>query len=112
MFREFLDDLLSSEGHQIHQAMDGNTGIELFRQTPLDLIITDILMPEKEGIQTIREIRRESTSIKIIALSGGGAHPTGLSYLQMALDLGANLSFAKPFRTSEFVQAVAQLVSA
>ncbi len=83
----------------------------MFKEVSPDLIVTDILMPEKEGIETIREIRQESSEVKIIALSGGGTHPTGLDYLQMALELGANLSFPQPFKISEFRTAVAELTS-
>lgn len=102
--------MLSAEGYNISEASDGNTGLRVFQENSPDLVITDILMPEKEGMQTIREIRQAAPNVKIIALSGGGTHPTGLNYLQMAQDLGADLSFPKPFRTSEFLQAVADMV--
>ena len=112
MFRRMLVDMLSQEGHQVSEAAEGTSGLERFRETAYDLIITDILMPGKEGIETIRKIRTSSKEVKIIALSGGGGHPEGLSYLEMARDLGADLSFSKPFRTSEFTRAVRDLLSA
>lgn len=111
MFRAMLNDMLSAKGYQIFEANDGSTGLKLYQENSPDLIITDILMPEQEGLQTIREIRKKSPEVKIIALTGGGTHPDGLSYLQMAQDLGANESFPKPFRTSEFIEAIDNLVN-
>ena len=110
MFRNMLVEMLSLEGYDISEASDGNTGLSVFTENTPDLVITDILMPEKEGMQTIREIRQIAPNVKIIALSGGGTHPTGLDYLQMALDLGADRSFPKPFKTSEFIEAIAQMI--
>ena len=111
LFRSMLLDLLAHKGHEILEANDGQTGFDLFQKTKPNLVITDILMPEKEGMQTIREMRKESPDIKIIALSGGGTHPDGLGYLQMALDLGANHSFPKPFKNKEFLQVVDTLTA-
>jgi YesN/AraC family two-component response regulator len=111
LFRGMLVDLLAHKGHEILEASDGQTGFDLFLKTKPNLVITDILMPEKEGMQTIREIRKESPDTKIIALSGGGTHPDGLGYLQMALELGADHSFPKPFKTKEFLQTVDDLMA-
>lgn len=111
LFRGMLLDLLANKGHEILEADDGSTGFELFKKTNPNLVITDILMPEKEGMQTIREMRKMSPEIKIIALSGGGTHPDGLGYLEMALELGANHSFPKPFKTKDFLQKVEELTT-
>lgn len=110
LFRGMLNDMLSSEGHEILEANDGESGSRLFSSDHPDMIVTDILMPEKEGLQTIRDIRKKSPDVKIIALTGGGTHPDGLSYLEMAQDLGADRTFPKPFRTSEFVRVVKELL--
>jgi len=111
LFRGMLLDLLANKGHEVLEASDGQIGFELFKKMKPSLVITDILMPEKEGMQTIREMRKETPNIKIIALSGGGTHPDGLGYLEMALELGANHSFPKPFKTKEFLQTVEELTS-
>ena len=76
---------------------------------PADLIITDIVMPEKEGIETIMELRRSSPTIPIIAISGGG-HETPENYLILAERLGANKSFAKPVDREKMLQAVGELL--
>lgn len=109
LFRTLLVDMLSFEGYQTLEAKDGNIGVELFKQKKPDLVITDILMPEKEGMQTIREIRKESAEANIIALSGATTRQDGVSYLQLAQDLGAKRAFAKPFKTEEFLGAIADL---
>ena len=110
LFRTLLVDMLTFEGYQTIEAKDGNMGVDLFKKEHPDLVITDILMPEKEGMQTIREIKKESSDAHIIALSGATTRPDGISYLQLATDLGANRAFAKPFKTAEFLGAVAELV--
>ena len=73
---------------------NGKTGIEFFRQDPLDLVITDIIMPEKEGLETIQELRFEFPDVKIIAISGGGKGGEN-NYLQMAQGFGAEITFSK-----------------
>ena len=77
----------------------------MFRENPADLIITDIIMPEKEGIETIRTIKREFPSAKIIAISGGGRQGDG-DYLETAEILGADCSLRKPFGQREILDAI------
>lgn len=68
--------ILESASHTVIEARNGNEGLELVRAVPLDLIITDIIMPEREGIETIMEIRKLNTKIGIVAISGGGGWPS------------------------------------
>ena len=108
--RHLLKTMLEKEGYVVTEAADGKEAIRLFRRKPADLIITDIIMPEQEGLKTIFDLRREHPRIKIIAISGGGQY--GLSdYLEAATAFGADRTFAKPFDRGDLVKAVRQLLS-
>ena len=70
--REYLESVLSRAGYQCESACDGKEGVEIFLADPADLVITDIIMPEKDGIETIMELKRSNNTLKVIAISGGG----------------------------------------
>jgi DNA-binding response OmpR family regulator len=107
--RRMLQQVLIRAGYEVIEARDGNQGLQLFRASPTDLIITDILMPEKEGLETIIDLRREFPAIKIIAISGGGR--TGnLNFLEVAKRLGAQRTLQKPFELQEMIAAVRELL--
>jgi YesN/AraC family two-component response regulator len=94
---------------EIFCAENGLKATQLLEHTTVDLIITDILMPEKEGLETITEVREKYPQIKIIAMSGGGK--TGrMNFLQMAKELGASAVIDKPFDPSELIQTVRRLL--
>lgn len=104
--RELLKDKLERSGYEIVTASDGNEGVKLFRKNPTDLIITDIIMPEKEGVEVIQELHSEYPKVKIIAISGGGQHTSMQFCLNLAKSLGAVRSFNKPFKLAEIVEAI------
>src|SRR5207245_1857053 len=95
--------VLRGAGHTVHEAAGGRDGIDLFRQVLPALVITDIVMPDMEGIEMIRELRREAPTIPILAISGSG-QPL---YLRAATGLGATESLVKPFRRDELLAVVA-----
>ncbi len=101
---------LEYAGHAPVLALDGNAGLAVFRAQPFDLVLTDILMPEKEGLETIRELRRDGVTVPIIAMSGGG-YATGTDYLRLALKFGANASLEKPFEQHELIDLIAELLA-
>ncbi len=107
--RELLRRMLTRKGHQVDEAADGQEGIHSFRNHPADLIITDLIMPGKEGLETIVDLRREFPRLRIIAISGGGSDGQG-SYLNTAQLCGADMTFRKPFDTMEFMDAVTSLL--
>ncbi|MCK4786615.1 MAG: response regulator [Desulfobacteraceae bacterium] len=111
-FRYTLMDLLELEGYEVIGAADGNEGVELYRQNPVELVITDLIMPKKEGIETIQELCRDYPDVKIIAISGGGrsCSDPGL-FLCAATDLGSMKSFQKPLDRVKFLAAVRDLLS-
>ena len=73
--REFLVAVLSRAGHTVSDACNGRDGVTMFRENPVQVVITDIIMPEKDGIETILDLRREHPQLKVIAISGGGGFP-------------------------------------
>lgn len=97
--------ILESEGHIMFQAADGKEGIRKFRETPVDVVITDILMPNKEGLETIPELRKIAPCVKIIAISGGG-RLGGINFLNIAEKLGADETLKKPFQIDQLCKAV------
>lgn len=105
IIREGLRALLQEEGHTVHGAADGGEGLQHVRYHPVDLVITDIVMPRKDGIETIIELRRHHPDIKIVAISGGGGREHG-DYLMVAGRLGANRTLAKPFTPQAILDAV------
>lgn len=98
--------MLEREGYRVLVAPNGKHGLKLFREESIDLVITDIFMPEKEGLETIRELRREFPGIKIIAMSGGMARAEGFSALPLAEKLGANHTLLKPFERTQLLSMV------
>ncbi len=108
--RELLRILLCRVGHDVEVASDGVAGIHAFRTHPADLIITDLVMPGKEGLETIIDLRREFPNLKIIAISGGGLDGQS-NYLNAAQLCGATITFRKPFKNIELIEAVNGLLS-
>jgi CheY-like chemotaxis protein len=82
-------------GHTVIEARDGTEGLARFQHAIADLVITDIVMPEKDGLEVLRELRRMHPSVKIIAISGAG-RDSGAGYLQMAKLMGATKVLTKP----------------
>lgn len=108
--REILRMMLSAAGYEVLVAPDGESALALMRAEPIDLIITDIFMPGKEGIETIIELRRDFPSVKIVAMSGGGRMGE-LHYLEDAVKLGAVRSILKPFRADEILAVVREALA-
>ena len=102
---KMLRKMLEHEGYEVVDAADGNKGLKLYQEDPTELIIIDLIMPEKEGIETIIDLRREFPEVKIIAMSGGG-HGEPDSYLHMAKGLGAQRTLTKPFGKEELLEAI------
>ena len=102
--------MLEKAGHEVDIALNGKDGMELFEKNKPDLVITDIIMAIKEGLETILELRKKHPGLKIIAISGGGRiGPDG--YLPGAKLLGADMVFQKPLVQKEFMEAVSMLLN-
>ncbi len=100
---------LEDANYEVEEADDGEAGIKLYRQNPADLIITDIIMPEKEGIELITELTEEYPDIRIIAISGGGKVDSDL-YLLVSKKVGAIKTFLKPLDINVLVDTVNELL--
>ena len=103
--RSMLRRMLEQAGHKVTEAVNGAEGIQLYKQDRPDLIITDIIMPEKEGVETIIALRRADPDLPIIAISGGG-RLEATDFLTMTKKLGARRTLSKPFRRDQLLEAV------
>jgi DNA-binding response OmpR family regulator len=105
-----LEEVLQAEGYKVSVAADGARGIALQRKQPASLLITDIFMPNKEGIETIRDFRKEFLSVPIIVISGGGRLQSPSS-LFTAKELGAAVILRKPFEMGDLLKSVASVLN-
>lgn len=109
--REVMVALLSEAGHAVDQAADGREGLERFAAAPADVVLCDIIMPGREGLETISELRAAAPDLPIVAMSGGGwASPD--DYLALAHEMGASLTLHKPFARRELLAAVGAALQA
>ena len=108
--RELLRRVLNGAGHEVILAADGFEGLARQRRDPVDLIITDILMPRKDGIEIIIECRRDFPETPLIAI-GGGSGARGMHYLAASEKLGAARAFTKPLKVNDVLDAVRELLA-
>ncbi len=109
MLRPALSARLRDAGYSVFEAAHGAEAIEYVRKHPVDLVITDMLMPEMDGVDTIRALRHYHPAVKIVAMSGGGSF-SGENYLKIAHALGVHRTLKKPFTVVELVKAVMELI--
>jgi len=105
IIRFTLRQILEKAGHEVLEAANGQDALDSYEEHRVDLVITDIIMPEKEGIETIVELRQRQPDLRIIAVSGGGRTRT-LDYLEIAERLGADGALAKPLNRQAVIDAV------
>ena len=105
--RRMIARTLTAEHHEVIEAKDGSAGLKQFITHRPALVITDLMMPDKEGIETIRELRHAAPDMPILAISGGGF----ASYLEMANALGANAALAKPFLGAALIEVINRLLA-
>ncbi len=103
-----LEEFFRSRGYDVSGAGDGRSALSLAEADGVDVVVTDIVMPEMEGVEFIRELRGRHPGISVIALSGGGSLGPD-TYLHIASKLGADRTFRKPVRLSELLKAVESL---
>ncbi len=108
-FRSVLKQVLLNAGYEVIEASNGAEGIKSFHERPANMIITDIIMPEKEGIETIIELKKAYPDVKMIAMSGGGWYGTDIDF-DMAKKLGAR-TLDKPFALQELLDVVDELLN-
>ncbi len=108
--RRVLRLVLERAGYEVDTAADGNEAVAVFDPVRHDVVITDIVMPEKEGIETIQELRQKSSGVRIIAISGGG-RISPEEYLDWAKRFGVHCTFTKPINRDELLSTLAALTA-
>ena len=97
-------------GYEVREASNGREAMKLLADRTPDLVLTDIIMPEQEGIETIGAVRRKFPTVRVIAMSGGG-RISATDYLQTAISMGADAVLAKPFANEELEKLVAKVLA-
>ena len=105
-----LRDTLIAEGYEVVSAGNGREAIEAYREIRADLVVTDIIMPEVDGVEAIHSLRREFPDVKIIAISGGSPHIAGEYLLGTADALGAVKTFGKPVDIHELIATIKEYI--
>jgi len=106
--RRVLRLVLERAGYEVDTASDGNEAVASFDPARHDVVITDIVMPEKEGIETIQELRQKCAGVKIIAISGGG-RVSPEEYLEWAKRFGVHCTYTKPINRDELLRTLSEL---
>ena len=107
--RTMLRRMLAHFGHTVIEARNGKEGLALLPVANADVVITDIVMPEKDGLEVLMELRNLQSSVKIIVISGGGRLDTG-QYLHVAKLMGAAKVLAKPFSNEALLASINELL--
>ena len=107
--RTTLAEILRRSGYTVVSACDGDMGLEVVEQSGAAIVVTDIVMPNREGIETIREFVRGFPAVRILAICGGGSKSSSTDFLELAYALGADDVLAKPFRMAELLHKVGKL---
>lgn len=104
--RQLIKAALGQAGYQVSEARDGKEGLLRYRQTPADLVIMDILMPDQDGLESILTLRREFPTARIVAITGGSDMIGILNFLDVAKMLGARRTLQKPFDMQHLLEVV------
>jgi CheY-like chemotaxis protein len=110
LLRQATCDILTEAGYEVVAARNGEELLQIYRATPADLVLCDLFMPGKDGLQAIPELRREFPTVKVVAMSGGG-YQGALNVLQVARHLGAAEVLAKPFKRAKLLSVVELLLA-
>jgi DNA-binding response OmpR family regulator len=106
LVRERISDMLRAKGHNVFEADSADAGIELIRSEKADVAVVDILMPDRDGLEAIGQLRRTRPDLRIVAISGGGRVGPQV-YLDLARQIGADASLVKPVAEADLEAAVA-----
>lgn len=109
--RMLLSQILEIQNHEIYDACDGDRALEILSEKDIDVVITDIVMPNREGLETMQYIRTNWPDVKIIAMSGGGRVGKA-GYLELAEKIGASAILKKPFSSDQLKSAVSEILDA
>ena len=110
--RAMLGDELVAAGYEVTAAANGHAGLEAVREAHVDVVVTDIFMPERDGLETIAELRRDFPRIKVIAISGGSSRLRNqrTDHLAIAQDIGADEVLRKPFKPAQLLETIERVI--
>ena len=111
LFVKLMVHALQERNHEVTFALNGAAGVQAFAASPSDVVVCDMLMPEQEGVETIRRLRQHNANVGIIAISSGLRRSAMIDILHVATQFGADVTLQKPFKLSQLTAAVDQLVS-
>ncbi|HZS68534.1 MAG TPA: response regulator [Burkholderiales bacterium] len=109
--RDLLRVVLERDGYAVDVAADGEEGLQIQSARPADVVITDIFMPNRDGLETIGRLRAEHPRVKVLVISGGGDVVRGTSYLSTAREIGAHAVLPKPFDLPALLATVRGLIT-
>jgi two-component system, chemotaxis family, chemotaxis protein CheY len=109
--RDLLDQWLRPLGHTVHTVRNATEGLKVAGAHRIDLLVTDILMPDGDGLTLIEGLRKTQAAVRILAISGGGRYMDGHDYLRIAKGFGADAAIMKPFNRVQFLQALASALA-
>lgn len=105
---EVIEKVLLHDGHRVLRARDGQEGVSVFKRHHFDLVITDVVMPVQDGLETIQILRKQKPDLKVVAVSGGGQWQ-GTDFLSEARASGAIATLEKPFRPRELLELLREI---
>lgn len=108
--RHLMEHGLTDLGHQVFACATGNEVVKLLSLRPVDLVITDVLMPDGDGLEVIAALRKKQLAVRVLAISGGGQYLAASDCLKVARGLGAHAVLLKPFDRQKFLDAIAQVL--
>jgi len=111
LYRDFLKTILEDESYSIVEASNGIEALDKMKESSFDLVITDILMPEMDGLEMLVKMREGNIETKVIAISGGGANVHPGSFLYASKILGVSATLTKPFNNEELIALIKEVIS-
>ena len=110
-FLSFLQEVLFDEGYSVEVSTNGKEGMQRLEQVKFDILIIDMFMPDKDGVEVLREIRQKKIALKIIGISGGGRNYSADGVLKIAKILGAEKNLHKPFTKKDLLPVIRELLA-